>query len=72
MLFAMFVKILGSEINIFLSLPELFHTERNHVRDLKVMNYLFYEPMSKQSWLSDEIVKLLFPNIKDMLNIHSK
>uniref|UniRef100_T1JIK5 DH domain-containing protein n=1 Tax=Strigamia maritima TaxID=126957 RepID=T1JIK5_STRMM len=48
---------------------ELFHTERTHVRNLKVLERVFYRPMVEQSLFADHI-KLLFPNLEEMLEIH--
>lgn len=51
---------------------ELFHTEKAHVRNLKVMHKLFYTPMQSLDWIPIETVKLLFPNLDEMITIHSK
>jgi Rho guanine nucleotide exchange factor 12 len=52
---------------------ELFYTERAHVRNLKVMQQLFYRPMINDPTIaSPEFVKMLFPNIDDMVGVHSK
>lgn len=52
----------------FDKISELFHTERTHVRNLKVLRKLFYEPLVTSQ--SKEFVKLLFANIEDVLNLH--
>jgi len=53
---------------------ELFHTERAHVRNLKVMQQLYYRPMKEvsDSAILAEFVSLLFPNIDDMIELHGK
>ncbi len=50
--------------------PELFHTERSHVRTLKVLDRLFYRPLLEH-WSSD-LVERLFPNLEDVLAWHCK
>lgn len=50
---------------------ELFHTERTHVRNLKVLDRLFYKPMIQEQLLPADFISLLFPNLEEMLEIHS-
>ncbi|VDM93070.1 unnamed protein product, partial [Litomosoides sigmodontis] len=49
---------------------ELFHTERTHVRNLKVLYKVFYKPMVSQNIVPNEIVKLFFPNLEELLEVH--
>ena len=49
---------------------ELFHTERAHVRNLKVMQLLFCRPMTDDPAIPADLVTLLFPNIADMIDLH--
>ncbi|KFM79191.1 Rho guanine nucleotide exchange factor 11, partial [Stegodyphus mimosarum] len=49
---------------------ELFHTERTHVRNLKVLDRLFYKPMLQEQLLPPDFLNLLFPNLEEMLEIH--
>ncbi|ELU16616.1 hypothetical protein CAPTEDRAFT_220966 [Capitella teleta] len=49
---------------------ELFHTERNHVRNFKLMKVIFKNPMDYQPWISEEFVRLLLPNLEDMIQVH--
>ncbi|CAI5454324.1 unnamed protein product [Caenorhabditis angaria] len=52
---------------------ELFHTERTHVRNLKILYHVFYKPLANNNKLmSDEVTKLLFANLEDLLNLHKK
>ena len=51
---------------------ELFHTERAHVRNLKVMQHLFYRPMNDDQAIPADFVTLLFPNIDDMIELHGE
>jgi len=51
---------------------ELFYTERAHVRNLKVMQQLFYRPMLDDPAIPKDFVELLFPNIDDMVELHGK
>ncbi|XP_039278678.1 uncharacterized protein LOC111045203 [Nilaparvata lugens] len=49
---------------------ELFHTERSHVRGLKVLDQVFYRPMRDQQILPVEQMQLLFANLDEMLTRH--
>ncbi|XP_023234115.1 rho guanine nucleotide exchange factor 11-like [Centruroides sculpturatus] len=50
---------------------ELFHTERTHVRNLKILDRLFYRPLQQEQLLPPDLLQLLFPNLEEMLEIHS-
>ncbi|XP_022249398.1 rho guanine nucleotide exchange factor 11-like isoform X1 [Limulus polyphemus] len=50
---------------------ELFHTERTHVRNLKVLDKLFFKPIQQEQLLTQDHLYLLFPNLEEMLKIHS-
>ncbi|KAI1707836.1 regulator of G protein signaling-like domain-containing protein [Ditylenchus destructor] len=49
---------------------ELFHTERTHVRNLKILYQIFYRPMVLQRVIPPDLIKLLFGNIDDLLEAH--
>ncbi|XP_071806265.1 rho guanine nucleotide exchange factor 11-like isoform X12 [Asterias amurensis] len=49
---------------------ELFHTEKSHVRNLKVLDRVFYRPMLREQILSKELIHAVFPNLSEMLQIH--
>lgn len=49
---------------------ELFHTERSHVRNLKVLERIFYRPLLDNGF--SDLVNLLFPNLPEMLEIHGR
>ncbi|XP_064470907.1 uncharacterized protein LOC135385494 isoform X2 [Ornithodoros turicata] len=49
---------------------ELFHTERTHVRNLKILERLFFRPLQQEQLLSPELLNLLFPNLDELLDIH--
>ena len=51
---------------------ELFHTERAHVRNLKVMQQLFYRPMREDPAIPSDFVMSMFPNIDDMIELHGE
>lgn len=53
------------------SFPELFHTERSHVRNLKVLDLVFQRPMTEAGVLPPDQLALLFANLEQMLEIHS-
>ncbi len=50
---------------------ELIHTEQKHVRNLKIMKYHFYIPIKVEMYLTDEERNLLFPNLDEILELHS-
>lgn len=54
-----------------LSFSELFHTERTHVRVLKVLKHLFQVPMTEAGLLPRDQLDILFPNMDQMLEIHT-
>jgi len=54
----------------FLYHAELFHTERSHVRNLKVLERVFYRPLLDHGF--SDLVNLLFPNLPEMLDIHGR
>ncbi|VDO20199.1 unnamed protein product [Haemonchus placei] len=50
---------------------ELFHTERTHVRNLKILLRVFYKPMLMNNVVSPDVVHLLFANLDQLLEIHT-
>ncbi|EYC00481.1 hypothetical protein Y032_0115g495 [Ancylostoma ceylanicum] len=50
---------------------ELFHTERTHVRNLKILLRVFYKPMLVNNVVSPDVVHLLFANLDQLLEIHT-
>lgn len=53
-------------------ITELFHTERSHVRNLKVIDQVFYRPILDTQILPHDHIQLLFSNLDEMLDIHSR
>lgn len=51
---------------------ELFVTEASHLRILRVLDLVFYQRLRKENLLSREELALLFPNLPDLIEIHSK
>ncbi|XP_063995232.1 rho guanine nucleotide exchange factor 12 isoform X4 [Diachasmimorpha longicaudata] len=51
---------------------ELFHTERSHVRALKVLSYVFHKPLQEHQVLPVDQIDLLFSNLDEMVTIHSR
>ena len=50
---------------------ELFHTERSHVRKLKVLNLLFYKPLLQEaSLMPRDLLDRLFCNLDEVLELH--
>lgn len=64
-------KLKSKEIKRQEVIHELMHTEKTHVRNLRVMNKLFYRPLLKnKKILEEKYIKLIFPNIEDLLTLH--
>jgi hypothetical protein len=53
-------------------LSEFFQTERSHVRNLKVLERLFFRPLLESSHMSRDLIERLFPNLDDVLAVHTK
>jgi len=53
-----------------MSCAELFHTEKTHVRDLRVMDLLFYQGMINEPWLNPDFINILFPSLDKVIKIH--
>ena len=53
-------------------LAEFFQTERSHVRNLKVLERLFFRPLLESSHMSKELIERLFPNLDEVLAVHTK
>lgn len=51
---------------------ELFYTERTHVRNLKILYKVFYKPMIMQRVVSPDVIKLLFGNLDEVLEVHTE
>ncbi|KAF1747163.1 hypothetical protein GCK72_023624 [Caenorhabditis remanei] len=49
---------------------ELFHTERTHVRNLKILYHVFYKPLITNKIVSEDLTNLLFANLEELLNLH--
>lgn len=49
---------------------ELIYTERTHVRNLKVLQRVFYIPMQAEQVLPQDQIQLLFANLEEMIEIH--
>ncbi|BFZ14028.1 hypothetical protein BsWGS_17067 [Bradybaena similaris] len=49
---------------------ELFYTERAHLRNLKVLDLLFYRPMKQEKGTMSDLAKALFPNMEEMISLH--
>ncbi|XP_014236833.1 rho guanine nucleotide exchange factor 11 isoform X1 [Trichogramma pretiosum] len=51
---------------------ELFHTERSHVRALKVLSQVFHRPLLEAQVLPADQLQLLFSNLDEMVQLHSQ
>lgn len=47
-------------------------TEASHLRVLRVLDHIFYQRMRKDNLLSTEELSLVFPNLPELIEIHSK
>ncbi|XP_078379689.1 rho guanine nucleotide exchange factor 11-like isoform X2 [Oculina patagonica] len=63
-------RLKGKEIKRQEFIHELIHTERTHVRNLKVLNKVFYRPMMKMNVMSKQYINQLFPNLDALVKIH--
>ncbi|XP_020614021.1 rho guanine nucleotide exchange factor 11-like isoform X1 [Orbicella faveolata] len=63
-------RLKGKEIKRQEFIHELIHTERTHVRNLKVLNKVFYRPMMKMNVMSRQYINQLFPNLDALIKIH--
>uniref|UniRef100_A0AC35U4T6 Phorbol-ester/DAG-type domain-containing protein n=1 Tax=Rhabditophanes sp. KR3021 TaxID=114890 RepID=A0AC35U4T6_9BILA len=53
-------------------LNELFHTERTHVRNLKVLYKVFYQPLMTKKWCSSVELEILFGHLEELLELHQE
>ena len=51
---------------------EFFHTEKSHVRNLKVLERLFFQPLKESGIMSKDLVEQLFPNLEEVLALHNQ
>eukprot|EP00090_Calanus_glacialis_P005930 TRINITY_DN14639_c0_g1_i1.p1 TRINITY_DN14639_c0_g1~~TRINITY_DN14639_c0_g1_i1.p1 ORF type:complete len:1421 (-),score=247.02 TRINITY_DN14639_c0_g1_i1:1497-5759(-) len=51
---------------------ELFHTEKSHVRNLKVLDGVFRRPLLETGRMPKEVVDRLFPNLDEVLAVHQR
>lgn len=52
--------------------PELFYTERAHVRTLKVLHNVFYQRVTREGILSSSDKRKIFSNLEDILGLHGR
>lgn len=52
------------------STPELFYTERAHLRMLKVLDGVFHQRLNKDGVLPPEDVKNIFTNLEEIIQLH--
>ena len=50
---------------------ELFHTEKSHVRNIKTLERVFRRPLLESGLMPKVLVERLFPNLDDVIQIHS-
>lgn len=50
--------------------PELFYTERAHLRTLKVLDSVFYQRLKGDAILPPDDIKLIFINLQEIIQLH--
>ena len=66
-----FMKVLGKkEVKRQDLINELIHTEKTHIRKLKVMLYIFYRPLLSSQLLDKDKTQSLFPHLEELISIH--
>jgi len=66
-----FEKLTKKQIKQQEVINKLIHTEQKHVRNLKIMKHHFYIPVKVEYLLSEDERNLLFPNLDEILDLHS-
>ncbi|NXO06725.1 ARHG1 factor, partial [Oriolus oriolus] len=51
--------------------PELFLTEHAHVRMLRVLLELFYQPMLREGFFDEQELSTIFPSLEDLVEVHT-
>lgn len=57
------------------SLVELFYTEKSHVRNLKLLDILFHQPMTllaKTDGRLRDLVDIIFPSLPALIKVHEE
>jgi hypothetical protein len=63
-------KLTPNERTMQEAINEIIHTEQKHVRNLKIMKHQFYEQIKRTTFLTNNELNLLFPNLDTILNLH--
>ena len=50
---------------------ELFHTERSHCRNLRVLEQVFKRPLLDSGLMPKDVIDRLFPNLTEVTSVHS-
>ncbi|KAL7669290.1 hypothetical protein ACOME3_009952 [Neoechinorhynchus agilis] len=64
-------KIPLKELKRRISTIELYHTERSHLRNLKVLKYVFKDRLLGLPCISDQEIDKIFPGIEELIEHHS-
>ncbi len=54
------------------TINELIHTQRTHLKSLKIMKKCFYEPMERFPGMSPVELDCIFRNLDQLIHLHSK
>ncbi len=54
------------------TINELIHTERTHLKGLKIMKKCFREPMERSPGMSPVELDCIFRNLDQLIHLHSK
>jgi len=49
---------------------ELIYTERTHIRELRVMQLLFYQPLVNDTAMYRDFANLMFPSLDKVIRVH--
>jgi len=63
-------KMSKSEINRQEIINELLYTEQHHIRDLRILECVFYEQLKSEKLLDDEELNTIFGNLEHLLPLH--
>lgn len=63
---------LSFDLLLIIYFTELFYTERAHVRMLKVLDNVFYQPLTREAILPPADIKTIFTNLEEIVQLHGK
>ena len=61
-----------NELDIQNAINEFINTEQHHLGNLKILKNHFYDQIKEKNFFDKSQMKLLFPNLDDILKFHCK